>query len=375
MPGFQPVLNNQVKAIVGLPDGRLAVGGQFTQVERRSRDRPRRRSTRRRARRRRLAGRRREPHGRRNVAQVRGLSINGQCLYVSGSFTHLVGSSGVTSSSWNGARINLAAGVPRHQVEPQPQRHERRRRSGDRRHPRVLRRATSSQSGATQTPNAAAFQSAAGAPLVQPLWAPDVQQARHELTANLAARRRRVSGRVYIGGSEHSLFGYDRSTFALRSGSITKAGGDFQVVEANSDTVFAGCHCGDFNYQERLHLERHRHELDAGRQHQPVRRVGCRDRQVHRRLQPDHPGTSRLRRRGRCSRTPPGPSGRAATSPTRPAPDRSTSGRAASSASACVTPSAPSTAERRDVDARRWDDRAAQLVGLDRQPRRRPGTR
>ena len=55
---------------------------------------------------------------------------------------------------------------------------------------------------------------------------------------------------MYTGGSEHNLFGYDRGTFALRSGSITKSGGDFQVVEANSDTIFAGCHCGDFNYQD-----------------------------------------------------------------------------------------------------------------------------
>ena len=33
-----------------------------------------------------------------------------------------------------------------------------------------------------------------------------------------------VSDRVYVGGSEHSLFGYQRSDFTRVSGSITKAG-------------------------------------------------------------------------------------------------------------------------------------------------------
>ena len=58
-----------------------------------------------------------------------------------------------------------------------------------------------------------------------------------------------VSDRVYVGGSEHSLFGYQRSDFTRVSGSITKAGGDFQMVNASSDTVYAGCHCGDWVYE------------------------------------------------------------------------------------------------------------------------------
>lgn len=245
IPGFQPVLNNQVKALAALPDGRLAVGGQFSQANGAARsafvildastgqtsgwqvDAENR-----------TAG---------GVAQVRGLSIHSQNLYVAGAFTHLVGSGGVTSSSWNGARINLAAGVPDTNWNPTLNGTsvgvEATTDGG-----RAYLTGYFKQSGSTSTPNSAAFSSAAGAPLVQPLWVPTFSNSSPTRGWQLGVAE--SSGRIYVGGSEHSLFGYDRSTFELKSGSITKQGGDFQVVEANSDTIFAGCHCGDFNYQD-----------------------------------------------------------------------------------------------------------------------------
>ena len=247
-PEFRPVLNNQVKAIMGLPDGRLAVGGQFSQANSQSHpgfvvlnattgqtaagwqvDAENR-----------VAG---------GTVQVRGFSRQGNYLYLSGSFTHLVGSNGVTASAWNGARINLSAGGPDNNWNP------------------VLNgtsvgveaatdgtRAYFSgyfrQAGETQTLSAAAFQSAAGAPLVDPLWAPQFSKPGTNFTGNIwQLGIAEAQGKVYVGGSEHSLFGYDRNTFARTSGSITKNGGDFQTVEANSDTIFAGCHCGDFTYE------------------------------------------------------------------------------------------------------------------------------
>lgn len=245
IPGFQPVLNNQVKALIALPDGRLAVGGQFSQANNAAHqsfvilDAATGQT----------AGWQIDAENRNagGVSQVRGFSINGGSLYVSGAFTHLVGSVGATSSSWNGARVNLTTGRPDTNWNPNL--------NGTSVGVEASVDGTRAyfsgyfkQSGANSTPNAVAFTSAAGAPLVQPAWVPTFSNP--SPTRGWQFGVAESSGRVYVGGSEHSLFGYDRNTFALRSGSITKAGGDFQTVEANSDTVFAGCHCGDFTYQD-----------------------------------------------------------------------------------------------------------------------------
>lgn len=243
IPGFAPVLNNQVKALAALPDGRLAVGGQFSTVNGAPRSAfvvldPTTGQT--------------SPGWQVNVenrttggvAQVRGFSVNGSNLYVSGSFTHLVGSGGVTSSSWNGARVNLATGAPDTNWNPNLNGTsvgvEAATDGG-----RAYFAGYFSQSGSAVARSGAGFQSTAGAPLLP--WAPQFSSSTNGIWQLGVAES---SGRIYLGGSEHSLFGYDRNTYALLSGSITKSGGDFQVVEANADTVFAGCHCGDFSYQD-----------------------------------------------------------------------------------------------------------------------------
>jgi chitodextrinase len=242
IPGFQPALNNQVKALVALPDGRLAVGGQFSQANGAARsalvivDATTGQTT----------GWQVDAENRTagGVAQVRGLTVNGQNLYVSGAFTHLVGSGGVTSSSWNGARINLAAGAPDTNWNPNLNGTSvgvEAATDGT----RAYYSGYFSQSGAAVARSGAAFGSGSGAPLLP--WAPTFSSSTNGIWQLGVAES---AGRIYLGGSEHSLFGYDRNAFGLLSGSITKAGGDFQVVEANSDTVFAGCHCGDFNYQD-----------------------------------------------------------------------------------------------------------------------------
>jgi hypothetical protein len=56
-----------------------------------------------------------------------------------------------------------------------------------------------------------------------------------------------VGERFFLGGAEHSLFMYDRSTMALLRGAITRndngTGGDFQTSLVDGDVVYAGCHC------------------------------------------------------------------------------------------------------------------------------------
>lgn len=247
-PTFVPQLDNQVKSIIGLPDGRLAVGGQFTTVNGQPHSGfvvldPATGQT--------APGWQVDVENRTagGTVQVRGFSLQGGFLYLSGSFTHLVGSNGVTSSSWNGGRINLAAGGPDNQWNPNLNGTSVGvEAAGD--GTRAYYSGYFRQSGATQTLSDAAFQTASGAPLVQPLWAPQFSKPGTNFTGNIwQLGVAEAAGKVYSGGSEHSLFGYDRNTFTRTSGSITKAGGDFQVVEANADTVFGGCHCGDFSYE------------------------------------------------------------------------------------------------------------------------------
>ncbi len=58
--------------------------------------------------------------------------------------------------------------------------------------------------------------------------------------------------RVFIGGSEHSLFGYDTATNQRTSGTMTLSmGGDMQASTVSSKGVIYGsCHCSDAAYQD-----------------------------------------------------------------------------------------------------------------------------
>lgn len=246
-PTFAPVLNDQVKAIAALPDGRVALGGMFSVANGDSHTGivivdPTTGAT---------TGWQIDAENRTTggVAQIRGFSVQGNWLYVSGSYTHLVRQGGVTASSWNGGRINLTTGVPDVNwnpimngtsvgVDASP--------SGDRTYFSGYFRQTEE----TQTLSANALSTAAGADPVTPLWAPIFSKPGTNNTGNIwQLGVREAGGKVWLGGSEHSLFSYNRNDFVRQSGSITKAGGDFQVVSSTGNVVYAGCHCGDWVYE------------------------------------------------------------------------------------------------------------------------------
>jgi hypothetical protein len=59
-----------------------------------------------------------------------------------------------------------------------------------------------------------------------------------------------VGSKIWVGGSEHSLFQFDASTFARTMGDIFKVHGDIQAIaDAPNGVVYAGCHCSDFDYR------------------------------------------------------------------------------------------------------------------------------
>jgi hypothetical protein len=248
---FRPVLNGQVKALIGLPDGRLAVGGQFNTVNGAAQqsfvvlDA----TTGATASGWQLGVENRVAGG---TTQVRGFSIQGSWLYVSGAFTHWTRAGAPTASAWNGARINVTTGVPDTNWNPALNGTSvgvNASATGDRTYFSGYFR----QSGAVTTVSASAIQTAAGAPVVQPVWKPTFSKSGLDAAGNVTGNVWQLGvaetpGRVWLGGSEHSLFTYSRDTFALQSGNIMKNGGDFQAVTASGNTVFGGCHCGDWAY-------------------------------------------------------------------------------------------------------------------------------
>ncbi|MGL3149310.1 fibrinogen-like YCDxxxxGGGW domain-containing protein [Microbacterium sp. A82] len=252
-PSFRPTLNGQVKAIATLPDGRIAIGGQFSVVNGVTQPGlafldPATGA---------LSGWQvaAEHRSTGGVPYIRGLDVQDNYLYVAGSFTHLtpVGSS-PSASTWNGGRIDLTTGQPDIRwnaflngtsvsVDASDQ--------GD----RTYFSGYFKMKQSTSTPSAAAIQTAPDAPLVDPLWVPRFSKSGTDgagnITGNVWQLGVQESGdKVWLGGSEHSLFAYDRTTFTLLRGSITNDGGDFQTVETNGPLVIAGCHCGNWVYQD-----------------------------------------------------------------------------------------------------------------------------
>lgn len=244
---FRPTLNGQVKAIAGLPDGRLAIGGQFSTVNGASRVS--------------LAildpvtgatsgwqvGIENRISG--QTAQVRGLSVQGSKLYLAGAFTHLTAAGKTTAFARAGARIELSTGTPDTNWNPNFNGTSIGIDAADQ-GDRTYYSGYFKQSGTVQAISAAAVQTTAGAPLATPSWTPSFSKPGTNYSGNVwQLGIAEGSGHVWVGGSEHSLFGYDRTNFALTAGNITKNGGDFQTVSTAGDLVFGGCHCGDWTYQ------------------------------------------------------------------------------------------------------------------------------
>ena len=252
---FRPVLNGQVKAIAGLPDGRVAIGGQFTTVNGVAQagiafldattgqlSGPQ------------VVAQHRTPG---SVPYVRDFDVQDGFLYVAGSFTHLAAAGSSTSASaWNGGRIALATSLPDTSWNANLNGASISVDASDR-GDRTYFAGYFKMKGASTATSAAALQTAAGAALVTPAWTPTFSAARVDASGNLIGNLwqnavNEVGDRVWLGGSQHALFSYDRDTFELRSGNITLVGGDFQTVEHDSDSslLVAGCHCGDYVYED-----------------------------------------------------------------------------------------------------------------------------
>ncbi|MGO1201180.1 MAG: fibrinogen-like YCDxxxxGGGW domain-containing protein, partial [Dermabacteraceae bacterium] len=243
---FRPQLDNQVKAVAVLPDGRIAVGGAFSTASGRPSAAfavvdP--------------ATGAADPSVTTRIINytggvpplIRTMDVQDGHLYLGGRFTHITGG-GVTSEVYrrNIGRLDVSTLAPGGGWDPMldgtvvsidASEH------GD----QVYAAGYFGSSQWTyETPRAAAF-TAQDATVIP--WSVDF--------SNIAGGRvgyqqavAEVGDRVWLAGSEHMLFSYDRSSMQELSTNITQNGGDFQAVAAyGEDGVAAGCHCSENVYQ------------------------------------------------------------------------------------------------------------------------------
>ena len=242
---FRPLLNEQVRALATLPDGSVVAAGEFTQangapatgivaldpttgatqknfnltMENRVTGVP---------------------------LRIRSLDVVGPWLYVGGAVTHFAGGSrpstpvymrglgrvstvdGTPSTNWNpdfnGTVVSTDGSA-----------------GGD----RIYAAGYFTASQGAPANKAASLQPVPGAALSSPAWSPVWSNATNYQQAVLEAGKR-----VWVGGSQHSVFSYDVSTFDRLSGNISKpAGGDTQAYAATDGMLLAGSHAHAFDYE------------------------------------------------------------------------------------------------------------------------------
>lgn len=240
---FRPQLDNQVKALAVLPDGRLAVGGDFTSAGgdpasaftvldpgdgTPDPD----------------AGTRFVNHIGATAPQIRSLDVQDGKLYVGGRFTHVTGpGSDHETYLRNIGRLDAKTLSPDPDWAPTTDGTVvslDASKKGDRVYAAGYF-GTSHEQETTERAAAYTTSDASVIPWTVDFSAPDganYQQAVHE-----------IGDRVWLGGSQHMLFSYDRDSLAEQSTNITQNGGDFQAIAPYGTGLAAGCHCSENVYE------------------------------------------------------------------------------------------------------------------------------
>lgn len=240
IPSFRPSLNEAVLALAPAAGGKLAVGGKFTsvngtpvtgfaildpatgalsgpQVTLTNGVTP-------------------------GVVRVEGISASGGNLYLGGSFTHATGSNNVTRYDRNVVRINATTALPDATWRPEF--------NGTVTDTDVAADGSKSyfsgffgKVGADDTPRAAAVPTSGTG--VADAWTPTWSS-----TGNFYQRAITSNGnRIYVGGSEHSMFSFDTSTYERMTTHITNPKGDFQTLQVAGNFLFGGSHSNWFIYE------------------------------------------------------------------------------------------------------------------------------
>lgn len=240
---FRPVFDNQVKSLVALPNGKLAAGGEFTTVGGTARRGlvvldPRTGEV--------DSGWTTTLENRSGTVSVRGLDVGGDYLYLTGAFTHLVRPGVAERYAKGGARIRLSTGNADNAWNPEFNGTGTAVDASDDGTAVYFSGYFTQMRGGQVADRAAAISTASGADKVSS-WQPTFStngSARYQQAV------KQVGDKVWLGGSQHSMFSYDPSTFALENRHITKEGGDLQAITGGNGLVFGGCHCEHWNYSD-----------------------------------------------------------------------------------------------------------------------------
>lgn len=237
---FRPTFNNQIKSLTALPNNRIAAGGYFTEVNGTPRaglvvlnattgaiDTA-------------FTGRLLNYLSGQSV-KVLGLDVQDGWLYASGAFTHSTGGTRTQEVYTRAAaRFAVTNGTP-DTWNPEFNGTTMAVDASDR-GDRAYFAGYFTTSRTTPAPKGAAIDTTTAAALA---WAPKPSSSER---SGYQQAVKEVGDRVWLGGSEHNLFSYNRGTLALESTNIGQRGGDFQAIAADGNTLYAGCHCFDGNY-------------------------------------------------------------------------------------------------------------------------------
>ena len=242
---FRPAFDNQVKSLAALPNGKLAVGGEFTAVGGLARtglvvldpqtaavDTSWTTSL-----------ENRSSGGR---VSVRGLDVGGDHLYLTGAFTHFTRPGTAERYAKGGARIRLSTGIADSAWNPEFNGTGTAVDASDDGTAVYFSGYFTQMRGGQVADRAAAISTQSGAEKVA-AWQPTFStngSARYQQAV------KQVGDKVWLGGSQHSMFSYDPITFALENRHITKQGGDLQAITGGNGLVFGGCHCEHWNYSD-----------------------------------------------------------------------------------------------------------------------------
>ncbi|WP_018154887.1 fibrinogen-like YCDxxxxGGGW domain-containing protein [Demetria terragena] len=229
---FRPTFNNQVKDVIALPGGRIAVGGFFTEVNGQPRDGLVVLDA--------TTGQIDETFSGRllnaisgGVPSVRSLDVQDGWLYAAGAFTHSVGDGRKTYTK-GASRFDIATG------SPSPWNPELNATvmsiDASARGDRVYFAGFFTQSRGRAADKALALRT--DSEEIVP-WTPKFALPEQ----NYQQAVLEVGDRVWLGGSQHQLMSYHREGLGLASSDIALQGGDFQALATDGTAVYAGCHC------------------------------------------------------------------------------------------------------------------------------------
>ena len=243
---FTPEINGQIKALESLPNGLLAVGGEFTEVNGQPANgfvilNP-------------VTGETDTSLGWDVVNRVSGavpvvktIQVQGDYVYIGGAFTHVKGATGSNYAySRNAARFLLAD----HSVDLSW---------------RPVTNGTVNGISASEDGVALAgyfnkvndvntvklaYLSPTSGTISKPwVWKPSYPI--NTTNGGFQFDVQHANSEIWAGGSEHLIAQYSLSDLSRMSSSITRSGGDFQdlQLDTNTDVMYGACHCGNWVYE------------------------------------------------------------------------------------------------------------------------------